>query len=455
MSSPKPVNGMRTFTIIWFGQFVSSLGTGMTRFAFLIWAYQQTAADGNPATTLALLGFFAWLPYILLSPIAGVWVDRLDRRLVLVLADLGSGLTTAVVLLLYLTGDLQIWHLYLLEGLTSAFDAFQGPAYIAATSTLLSKQAYGRANGMRSLAQDGSQIAAPVLAGVLLPWIGIDGVMGIDLATFGVAMLTLLLVKLPVVRQTIAREQKERFLTQVSFGFRYIFARKGLLGLMLIFMGIEFFATLTYFAVLPALILGRTGGDETALGIVQAALGGAGFVGGLLLSIWGLPRRKIHAIFGFCALSFLCGDLLFATGRTLTAWIIAACVAAVFIPFIVGADRTIWQSKVAPHLQGRVFSIAGMFRGAMKPLGYLLAGPLADRVFGPAMQPGGALTPIFGWLVGTGPGAGIGLMFVCTAVLGAIMSLSGYFFRPIRCVDEDLPDYDEPWATEKVAVATD
>src|SRR5688500_9221565 len=119
MLSQKPVNGMRTFTIIWFGQFVSSLGTGMTRFAFLIWAYQQTAAGDNPATTLALLGFFAWLPYILLSPIAGVWVDRLDRRLVLVLADLGSGLTTAVVLLLYLTGDLQIWHLYLLEGLTS------------------------------------------------------------------------------------------------------------------------------------------------------------------------------------------------------------------------------------------------------------------------------------------------------------------------------------------------
>src|SRR5688500_17497263 len=113
MFSTKPMSGFRIFTIIWCGQFVSMLGTGMTRFALLIWAYQQTGS----ATTLALLGFFAWLPMILISPIAGVWVDRLDRRRILILADMGSGVLTLFVLVMYGMGDLALWHIYLLEAL--------------------------------------------------------------------------------------------------------------------------------------------------------------------------------------------------------------------------------------------------------------------------------------------------------------------------------------------------
>jgi MFS transporter, DHA3 family, macrolide efflux protein len=438
MFSTRKLSGFHIFTIIWCGQLVSMLGTGMTRFALLIWAYQQTGS----ATTLALLGFFSWLPMILISPLAGVWVDRLDRRRILILADLGSGLLTLFVLSTYATGTLVLWHIYLLEALTSVLDAFQYPAYMAATSTLLNKAEYARANGMRSLAYDGTLIAAPILGGLLLPLIGIGGVMMVDIATFGVAMLTLLLVRIPASHAAQPEEKHESLWQQAGFGFRFIFARKGLMGLMLIFMGIELFATLTYFAVLPALILKRTGGDEAALGLVQAMLGVGGVVGGLLVSVWGLPRRKIHAVLGYCGLSFLLGDLLFATGRSLPAWIIAASVAAVFIPFIVSADRTIWQSKVPPAVQGRVFSAASMFRWGTKPLGYLLAGPLADRLLEPAMQPDGALAPLFGWLVGTGPGAGIGLMFVGTAVLGALMSFSGYLFRSIRCVEDDLPDHD-------------
>lgn len=439
----KPHNGFRTFMLIWFGQFVSMLGTGMTRFALLIWASQQTAPGGHPATTLALLDFFAWLPLILISPVAGVWVDRLDRRRVLIAADLASGLATFLVLVMFFTDQLAIWHIFLLKGLTSVFDAFQMPAYTATISTLLNKEDYVRANGLRSIGYDSTQIGAPVLAGALLPWLGIGGVMVLDLLTFAVAMGTLFLVRIPGRPSLTATQQGESFLSQISFGGRYISARKGLLGLMLIFAGIELFATLTYFAVLPALILKRTGGDETALAIVQATLGGAGLVGGLLVSLWGLPQRKIHAVLAGCGTSFLLGDLLFATGRTLPTWILAASVSAVFIPFIGSADRTIWQSKVPPALQGRVFSTGNALRWATKPLGYLLAGPLADRLLEPAMQPGGVLTPFLGWLVGVGPGAGIGLMFVGTALCGALMSCGGYLAPALRNVETELPDHDQ------------
>lgn len=436
--SKTPLTGFQIFLIIWAGQFVSTLGTGMTRFALIIWAYQTTGS----ATTLALLGFFAWLPFVIISPFAGVLVDRLDRRWVMIVADLGSGLMTLLVGYFYWQGELQIWHIFLLEGMTAIFDAFQSPAATVVTSVILTKQDYARASGMRSLAQDSSRIVAPMVGGALMVWIGVGGVMLIDVATFLVATITLAIVPLPAALRSSPAASTEPFTARLAFGFQYIFARKGLLGLMLIFMGIELCAALTYFAVLPALILARSGGNEVVLGLVQATLGGAGVLGGLIISFWGLPKRRIHAVFGFTAISCLLGDGLFAIGQSLPVWIIAATSAAFFIPFIGGSDRTIWQSKVPPTMQGRVFGVSGMFRNGVKPIGYLLAGPLADRLFEPAMQPGGALVPYLGWLVGSGPGAGIAVMFLITSLLGTLIALSGYLFRATRNVESDLPDHD-------------
>lgn len=434
----RPLSGFDIFLIIWAGQFVSSIGTSMTRFALIIWAYQETGS----ATTLALLGFFAWLPYVIFSPFAGVWVDRLDRRKVLILADLGSGCMTLLLCFFYWRGELAIWHIFLLEGMTAIFDAFQSPASTVVTSVVLDKQEYARASGLNSLARDASLIIGPMVGGALMVWIGIGGVMFIDVITFLFAVTTLIFVPLPAMLSEARAHSHEPFFRQMRFGFDYIFSRKGLLGLMLIFMGIELCASLTYFSVLPALILQRSHSNEIALGLVQATLGCAGVVGGLIISVWGLPRRKIHAIFGCAAISFLLGDGLFAVGQSLTAWLLAAIIAAFFIPFIGGGDRTIWQSKVPPIIQGRVFSVSGMFRNGVKPLGYLLAGPLADRIFEPALQPGGVWEPYVGWLVGSGPGAGIATMFLCTAFAGALISASGYLFRVTRRVEEDLPDHD-------------
>lgn len=436
---------MRTFTVIWFGQLVSLVGTAMTRFALLIWAYEQT---GN-ATTVALLGFFSYAPYVVASPLAGVGVDRLDRRLVMVAADVGAGLMTATLLLLYASGGLQIWHLFLAQALSGVFDSFQRPAYTAATTTLLTPAQYARASGMRSLADAGSQVAAPLLAGILLTLVDIEGVMLVDLATFLAAMGTLAAVHIPRPVPGSEEEPGGTLWRDISLGFAYIWQRPGLLGLLLIFTGINFFAALTYFAILPALVLARTGGDEVVLGSVMSALGVGGVAGGAVVTLWGGPRRRIHGVLAFAALSFLLGDTLFATGRQAVTWMAGAFLAAFFIPFILAADRTIWQTRVAPAIQGRVFAVQGMARTVAMPVGYLLAGPLADRVFEPAMASGGRLASLFGPLVGTGPGAGMGLMFLGTAICGTLMSLSGYLFRPVRLVEDELPEFEPLQARER------
>ena len=160
------------------------------------------------------------------------------------------------------------------------------------------------------------------------------------------------------------------------------------------------------------------------------------------MAVWGGPRRKIHGVLGVMALSFLLGDFLFAVGRDVWVWVAAAVAAAVFIPILWGSRQAIWQAKVAPEIQGRVFSVDNMMRFSLAPLGYLLAGYLADGVLEPAMMPGGALTDTFGPLVGTGPGAGMAVMFLGTATLGCLMSLSGYLFAAIRNIETDLPDHD-------------
>lgn len=432
---------MKIFVTIWFGQFASRIGTAMTRFALLIWAYQQT----NSVTTVALLGLFAFLPPILISPVAGVWVDRLNRRKIMLLADLGAGVTTIGLLLLFATGNLQIWHLYLAEALAGAFESFQVPAYTAATTTLLSKEQYARANGLRSIADWGAQILGPVLASLFLTWLGILGVMFIDVATFVVAMITLALVHIPqhtTQKSTLAAKAQDQFRKELSVGFSYIRQRPGLLGLMLIFAGINFIDGLTYISILPAMILARSGGNEMALASVQGALGAAGVAGGLLITIWGGPKRKIHGALIGAALSFFLGELLLAVGHTIPVWIFAACVTSIFVPCVESCDQAIWQAKVAPDIQGRVLSVYGMVRQSMISLGILLGGTLADYWMEPAMMPDGALAPLFGGFIGTGPGAGMALMFAVTAILGAVMSLSGYLFPSVRNVERILPDYD-------------
>lgn len=442
-----PNHSLRTFLVIWFGQVVSLMGTNMTRFAVLAWAYQQT----GDATTLALLGFFGFLPLVVVSPFAGVWIDRLDRRKILIVADLGAGLMTVVMLILYTTGELQIWHLYLAEGLTGVFDAFHLPAYYASVSLLVPKAHLSRANALRALGRTLTQIFAPVLAGALLPFITLAGIMLIDTVTFLFAVGALLFVRIP--RPTATPQSGEpnaigeSFLAQMRAGWDYIRLRPGLPGLLWIYSGINFAAALTYFGVLPAMVLARTPGDDAtkalSLATVQAMLGVGGFFGGLILTATGGPKRQIHGVLAGAGISFLLGDFLFAVGRDTAVWGFAAFSAAAFVPLIIASNRTIWQRKVAPEVQGRVFAIQTMLEQASLPLGYLLAGPLADHVFGPAMMPGGSLAPIFGGLVGTGQGAGMGLMFLCTCLMGTAIALSGYLRPSVRNVERNLADFDE------------
>lgn len=430
--------GMRAFTLIWLGQLISLLGTGMTRFAITVWAYQMTGS----ATALALVGFFSFTPVVILSPLAGALVDRWNRKLVMALSDLAAGLATVALLILHLTSGLHIWHLYAAGAFAGAFEAFQFPAFSASISTMLKKEQYGRANGMMALADSASGIVAPFLAGVLLPLIGLGGVMTIDVITFVLAVAVVLLVFIPQPRRTAEGAAAEgSLLSESLYGFRYIWSRASLLGLQLAF----FFSNLTggVAMILTApMILARTNANEFALGAVQSALGVGGVVGSLLLSLWGGPKRRVHGVLlGFIGAGLL-GEALMGAGQTLPVWLVAGFFTAFFIPMLNGANQAIWQAKVVPDLQGRVFAARRLIAQITGPFAMLIAGPLADRVFEPALRVDGAWAAAIGWLVGVGPGAGMGLLILITGLAGALIGLLGYLVPAIREAEDRLPDHD-------------
>jgi DHA3 family macrolide efflux protein-like MFS transporter len=201
-------------------------------------------------------------------------------------------------------------------------------------------------------------------------------------------------------------------------------------------------ASLTYFSVLSPMVLARSGGSEAALATVQSAMGIGGVIGAVLMSVWGGPKRKIHLVLGGLAVSFLLGDITLGVGRGVAMWAVGGFIAAAFIPVLVSGADAIWQAKVPPEVQGRVFSARSWLGKLAMPFGYLISGPLADRVFEPALMSGGRLALLFGGLVGTGPGAGMGLMFIFTGVIGSLLSAGGYLFPALRHVEDDLPDHD-------------
>lgn len=433
--------GMTAFTFVWLGQVLSLLGTGMTRFALIFWAWKVT----GEATPLGLMVFFSFGPMVLLSPVAGALVDRWNRKLVMMFSDFGAALSTAILLALYSFGSLEIWHIYAAGAVAGVMETFQFPAYSAAVTTMLRKEDYARADGMMSLAQAASFIAAPLLAGILLDPIGIAGIMIVDMVTSLLAIGALMIVHIPQPETTQEGLASRGSLWQESmYGFRYIFSVPSLLALQLVFLAnnLAFSFSIT---ILPAMVLARTGNNEVALGTVQSALGAGGLIGGILLSVWGGPKRRIHGVLAGWAVA-MAGLLLVGLGERSWHWAAAGFVAMFFSPMINGSNQAIWQIKVAPDVQGRVFGARRLIGQISWPLAALFAGVLADRVFEPGMR-GGSLAPTFGGLLGTGPGSGMALMFMLSGLAGLVISLAAYGIRIVRDVEDILPDNQPPAAT--------
>jgi MFS family permease len=428
---------MRAFLIIWAGQLISIIGSGLTGFGLGVWMYEQT----GEATPLALSALFWNLPRILLAPIAGSIADRYNRRLILILTDTAAALVTLGAAILLLSDNLQVWHIYLVNLLSSVFTSFQGPAYSASVTMLVPKKDLARAGGIQQIGGAVQSILIPVIAGALYASLGLRGVIWIDFATYFFAIGALLVVHIPQPARTtqVAEDgEKESMWRDAAFGWRYLRERPGLFGLLWYYAAVNFFLNLSSVLSTPLVL---AFGTEVELGIAQMANGAAMLIGGLIIGAWGGPRRrKIWSVIIAIALSSL--GYLFSGLRASIYYIAAGqFLISFFIPISAALSQAVWQTKVPPDIQGRVFSIRAMIAWSIIPVANLVAGPLADRIFEPLLAEGGTLgDTIVANVVGVGTGRGIGLIFITSALFLFLVSALAFAYPRVRNLEEEIPD---------------
>ena len=426
-------SGFRTFLIIWFGQLVSLTGSGLTSFAVGVWVFLKTGST----TAYALILAFSSIPSILVGPIAGALVDRWDRRNAMLLSDAGAAGCTLLILFLLSSERLEIWHLYVLLAISASFATFQWPAYSAATALLVPKAQLARANGLVQMAEAVSQILAPVTAGILIETIRLQGVIGIDLTTFVIALITLIIVRIPRPEKTAEGQAgKGSLLKEAFYGWRYIRERKGLFALLMFFASGNFVSSIAIVIFTPLILTLST---PLMLGILTSVAGLGFLSGSVLISIWGGPKRKMVGIYASQLLTAV-ALLLLGSTTNLALLGIGAFIAFLGHPIVGTCSQTIWQQKTAPDVQGRVFAFRRVIAYSTIPFAYTVAGPLADKVFSPLLAEGGALTGSVGKIIGVGPGRGLGLFYIILGLLLMLITFIAYSFIPLRNVETILPD---------------
>jgi hypothetical protein len=293
---------------------------------------------------------------------------------------------------------------------------------------------------MVQMAEAVGQVIAPAVAGVALALGGLETVIFIDVASFLVAVATLLVVRFPqAARSAAGAAGAGSLLSEAKFGWTYIRERHGLLALLWYFASVNLVFGFVSVLAIP-LILGFA--DEVTVGTVFSAAGVGMVLGSVVMSVWGGPKRRIYGVLGA---DLVLGLALIAFGLTMSIPLVVVVAVLGFsvLPIANGSSQAIWQAKVEPDVQGRVFAVRRVLAQAAGPAAMLLAGPLADRLFEPLLQEDGALADTVGEIVGVGPGRGIAFLFVILGGLSIMFTIIAYLYPRLRNLEDEIPDFDE------------
>ena len=433
---------MRKFVLIWFGQLVSTIGTYMSEFALTLWAWELTGS----ATALALVGFFSLLPRIFISIFAGIIVDRANRKYLMMLGDAIAACSTLGILILHLSGNLAIWHLYLAASINGGFGQIQQLSYSTSITLLVSPQNYTRANSMNSVVHYGSNIIAPAIAGVLYPMIGLGGILPIDLATFGIAIATLIWIWIPqpdnetgVQGEGERREQLELsklqvFWQEITFGIRYIWQRPSLRTLLIVTASFWFVHDLGS-AIDEPMILARSNNNAQALSAILSIAGIGGVTGAIVLTSWGGTKRRVNEmLLGFMGAGV--AKTVFGLGQSLTIWLPAQFFSSLNFPLLESSETALWMETVPSRLQGRVFAANSLVLELVSAIATLTAGLLSDRFLEPAMQSQNSFSSLFAPIFGNGAGAGMALLYVGCAIAMFTVGAVGFGLPQLRLLED-------------------
>jgi MFS family permease len=428
------MKAMQKFYIIWIGQLISLLGSQLTVFGISVWIFQKTG-DAVPFATAAVI---FQLVGVLLAPFAGSIVDRFPRKPLVILSDSFAAVFTFALFWLLRTDSLQLWQIYgVILGLAIA-DTLQRPAKTALIALLLPKEEYTRAAGLEQASEGLGPLLSPVIAGVLSVTIGLSGIVMIDILTFGIAILCILIVSVPELTQAERHDNQQKDWRQdLTIGFQFLWQEKGLFVLLCYFSFVNFLLTGTSNLFGP-FFLSQGGADH--LGLMQTIAGLGILVGSLAMAVIGKTRKRTLTI--VLVLQIMAIGMVL-TGYLTNLWFLGLTLFLTFAcPAIASANSAaIFLAKTPQTLQGRVASARSMLATALTPIGTFLAAWSADNFFSPMLMPDGKLAnTILGQIFGVGAGRGIGLMFAIAGVMLFLAGLVAYNQPALRGLESDTPE---------------
>ncbi|MEM6437388.1 MAG: MFS transporter [Cyanobacteria bacterium P01_D01_bin.115] len=420
---------MRTFTILCLSFLISSFGHGIAGFAVTLWVWEQT----DSATALVLTGFFYKLPIVVASLFAGIVVDRANRKSLMILSEVMSIIAALLVLILYLSGYLAIWHLYAVALARGGFDQFASLASRASIGLMVAPADYVRALSMTRAVGSLAGIAVPAVSGMLYPILGLGRILPISLAViaFSMAILSALKIPQPTQRDGPKSDAKTQgwasrvtlLWAEVTFGLRYIGRSAGLRSLVVITT--VFWAVWALGgAIFDPMILARSGGSAEVLGTIGTVWGIGGLGAAAWLSLWGGFRSNVRGMLVGSVGAGLAG-IAFGLGQGLSVWLPAGFLMSIAFPLLSGSERALLTAAAPVEVQGRVFAGRDLVNDMAEGAAMLLAGVLSDHLLEPAMQSPGPFRAVFAPIVGVGAGAGMALLSVGSAIAMLLIGIVG------------------------------
>lgn len=404
-----PFYELKNFLILWSTQSISQLGSSMTAYALTLWLYEKT---GSSLSTAALT-ICSYAPYVLMSIFAGALTDRLDKKKIMLCCDTFAAMCTVTILVLFRTGQLAVWHLYLLNAVSGLMNTVQQPASDVAMTMIIPQAHYQRTSGLQSLSRSLISILNPLIATALYSLAGLQLVIAIDLSSFAIAFWALLLfIRIP---KTEA-QQGESILSLAKGGLSFLKRNPMILTLILFMAGVNLVAS-AFDATLPGYVLPNPKGGSRVLGIVTSCSGIAMILGSLLVSVLPKPKNRVRVIYLTMLFSLGTENFLLAFAREPWLWCVGQVIGWLLVPIMSANLDVILRTSIPLELQGRVYACRNTFQFFTIPIGLFLGGFAVDNIFEPLMAQCNA--PVLNALFGSGKGSGAAMMMGVLGILGA------------------------------------
>lgn len=366
----------RKFIPVWGAQIFSLLGSGLVQFALVWYITQQTGS----AALLATSTFVALLPDVLFAPFTGALVDRLNRRVVMIIADGAIALATLGLVLLFAFDRIEIWHIFVVLFLRSLGGTFHWPAMQASTSLMVPEQHLSRFAGLNQAVRGGLNIIAPPLGALLMSLFQFYQVIAIDVITALIAITPLFFISIPQPRQMDAqtRVTPSSVLRDVAEGFNYVKRWRGVFMLILTAAVLNFLLAPSS-TLMPLMVTQVFHGDVWKLSLLESMMGIGIVIGGLLLGVWGgFKNRVATSLIGVIGIGL--GVLIFGLAPANLFWlaVVGMAFTGFMSPIANGPLQAIMQSKIEPEMQGRVMGLTNSVCMMMMPISLLIAAPVAE-----------------------------------------------------------------------------